>query len=701
MKKLIVFLFLLVPLFVSGQVKNEKNFGYPLMKLEAIAEELPAGNYLRQVERLAKTTVVPSVDYSHLVTVRDQLNGNTCVSFVTVGAMELSYNLKFGSKVSPLSSPGFIYNLVNLNNSGSAFGMTLNLLQDLGCPEENKFPYNPDAYKILPDFSIMEAGLSNRINSWDWWFVGDTLPRPSPGSVPISTPGYLGVNIMKEQLAAGKPVMIEFSTTVGFGGNLANDNWIYSYDAYGQAPFTGGHSLLAVGYDDNKPTRDGPGAIRFLNSWGNLMDNGFVWISYKALALQQFNSRAYVLELRDNYKPTLVLEMTVDGLNGAQFRNQDCGLVIDGATSSQKFLRFIGSYVNPTQILIDLTDLNSSMFNSASFFIRVRNPEGTSQNLIIKSLHFVDASRDIDYYFAANQQLNGGEVDVEWNFRSTDFSLSIQPSDSVMVKEKSQLLVKVGVDPGKPLSYSLTTIPVIEGLKIDTAGNISWVPDYNQAGVYKFVIKGTDTEGASSTTEATITVLHTNRSPVFSEVLTSQTVLVHNIGQQPFQFSYSAVDPDNDQVTFTLSEGPIGSSISTSGQFTWLPSPEQAGQAFPVVVYVTDGELVDSTSAILTGSTLVGVEDLAGIPTEYALSQNYPNPFNPATTIRFALPKSGRVTLVVYNLLGQEVSTLVNEELSLGSHEVKFDANNLASGIYIYRISTADFTASKKMLLTK
>ena len=89
------------------------------------------------------------------------------------------------------------------------------------------------------------------------------------------------------------------------------------------------------------------------------------------------------------------------------------------------------------------------------------------------------------------------------------------------------------------------------------------------------------------------------------------------------------------------------------------------------------------------------------IPVTYALEQNYPNPFNPATTIRYQIPKVGIVTLKVYDLLGAEVATLVNEEKVAGKYEVNFDANNLASGIYIYRLNVNDFVNVKKMVLLK
>jgi hypothetical protein len=90
-----------------------------------------------------------------------------------------------------------------------------------------------------------------------------------------------------------------------------------------------------------------------------------------------------------------------------------------------------------------------------------------------------------------------------------------------------------------------------------------------------------------------------------------------------------------------------------------------------------------------------------GIPESFSLDQNYPNPFNPSTSIRFNIPESGLVTLKVYNALGQEVATLLNEIKNAGSYEYNFNAANLTSGIYFYKIQSNNFTATKKMILIK
>ena len=90
-----------------------------------------------------------------------------------------------------------------------------------------------------------------------------------------------------------------------------------------------------------------------------------------------------------------------------------------------------------------------------------------------------------------------------------------------------------------------------------------------------------------------------------------------------------------------------------------------------------------------------------GAPLRFDLAQNYPNPFNPTTTIKFELPKASHVSLNVYDLLGREVTMLVNDKIDAGFHEVRFDGSNIASGVYFYRLQAGDFVATKRFLLLR
>jgi hypothetical protein len=103
-----------------------------------------------------------------------------------------------------------------------------------------------------------------------------------------------------------------------------------------------------------------------------------------------------------------------------------------------------------------------------------------------------------------------------------------------------------------------------------------------------------------------------------------------------------------------------------------------------------------------TISALTDVKETSGkIPTEFVLSQNFPNPFNPTTTINYSVSKNSSVILKVFNIMGKEVETLVNEQKTAGNYEVKFDAGKLSSGVYFYQLKSGDFISTKKLILLK
>jgi len=107
-----------------------------------------------------------------------------------------------------------------------------------------------------------------------------------------------------------------------------------------------------------------------------------------------------------------------------------------------------------------------------------------------------------------------------------------------------------------------------------------------------------------------------------------------------------------------------------------------------------------STSAVITVSGID--EELVGLrPETFALYSNYPNPFNPSTKIRYAIPQAAFTSLKVYTILGQEVATLISEEKTPGVYEVNFDATNLTSGTYLYKLQAGDFSETKKMIILK
>ena len=111
-----------------------------------------------------------------------------------------------------------------------------------------------------------------------------------------------------------------------------------------------------------------------------------------------------------------------------------------------------------------------------------------------------------------------------------------------------------------------------------------------------------------------------------------------------------------------------------------------------------NGTIFHTTTGGVTG---IIDNSAKSLPNQFALEQNYPNPFNPTTNISYSLPRNGFVTLKVYDILGREVRTLVNEYEAAGSYNVTFNASNFASGVYIYQLRSGNFLATKKLLLMK
>ncbi len=102
-----------------------------------------------------------------------------------------------------------------------------------------------------------------------------------------------------------------------------------------------------------------------------------------------------------------------------------------------------------------------------------------------------------------------------------------------------------------------------------------------------------------------------------------------------------------------------------------------------------------------TGNVVGIININSELPNQFSLLQNYPNPFNPTTKIRFALPKSSFATLVIYDVLGREMETLVNEQLNAGIYEADWSADKFASGVYYYKLVAGDYTETRKMILIK
>ncbi len=168
------------------------------------------------------------------------------------------------------------------------------------------------------------------------------------------------------------------------------------------------------------------------------------------------------------------------------------------------------------------------------------------------------------------------------------------------------------------------------------------------------------------------------------------------------QFWQNDIWVNNSQTSFTYDNydnaitGKFETWNSSSG--TWLAT--ETGFSVPYN-HGNDSLSVICSHCVIEYSLFSSINDERSNNITFTLSQNYPNPFNPSTTISFDLPNSEFVTLKVYDVLGREITTLVNEELYAGQHTKVFNAENLSSGVYFYKLQAGNFSETRKMILTK
>ena len=258
--------------------------------------------------------------------------------------------------------------------------------------------------------------------------------------------------------------------------------------------------------------------------------------------------------------------------------------------------------------------------------------------------------------------------------------------------------------------YCTASNCVISKIGYTTDGGNNWntltVPDPNGYGVTDVEFNNNNTLGlASCYTGGLYSYIFrtTNSGANWTAVYTMPVIdEIHNmvnIGNSTYWYyciTNQIRKSTNDGSAWTLS-----ASLSNTDQFTHMDAIGLNNRIYAWAVLNTGSimKLVDSVSTI--GISTISNE----VPENYSLSQNYPNPFNPVTNIKFDLPQSGFVTLKVYNLLGEEVSTLVNQDLAVGTYKVDFDGTNLASGTYLYKLNITNnnstFSDVKKMILVK
>ncbi|MHB9041612.1 MAG: DUF5666 domain-containing protein, partial [Melioribacteraceae bacterium] len=316
--------------------------------------------------------------------------------------------------------------------------------------------------------------------------------------------------------------------------------------------------------------------------------------------------------------------------------------------------------------------------------------EGTIENLTLNSITVMGKTFAVD-----SSTLVVGHGTGVITFASLTLGLKVEVKGALSTSGVlTAKLIKVHPDHefevyGKINSLSGTQL-VIAGLTIMTDQNTVYYDEFDNA--------------------VTFDSLKVNQ---FVEVKYVKTVLNENLAvkveiekdPQSVQFNGMVTAASSSNIRLSIPSFSINSNtVFISSTYTPVQSSSiQVGQSVTVWASQDQSGNLKAVQVQQISGSVTSVNDggKESLPTDYELKQNYPNPFNPTTSISFTLSKVENVSLTVYNIIGQEVASLVNGQMNAGLHVVTFNAARLASGIYFYRLHAGDFVAIKKMVLLK
>ncbi len=336
------------------------------------------------------------------------------------------------------------------------------------------------------------------------------------------------------------------------------------------------------------------------------------------------------------------------------------------------------STLSDTSILIDQFEYENTYF----WRVKASNTAGDSDYSTANSFTTKEAPESAPIVKSAL-----GEIILEEDFE-TYFVKSL---DSVFTDIESPELVYEIVFNSENIDASLKKDSLF----------VSSIQDSN--GVNQVVIKATDTGGLFVHDTLTIQVLSVNDIPYVENLVDTVSFTTKLSGEFNFAGKVKDVETPFEELMFSAVVVPeqIAYSLDVENGLIELSSDTFTGEG--VLTFTAKDAEGDSVSVdvILVVSMSTSNEDDGQLPAQFSLSQNYPNPFNPSSTIKFGIPEAAVVKLEVYNLLGQRVKSLVNARKPAGYHTVTFNASDLSSGMYIYRIQAGDFVQIKRMTLIK
>jgi len=397
---------------------------------------------------------------------------------------------------------------------------------------------------------------------------------------------------------------------------------------------------------------------------------------------------------------------------GAYFQNTNTGLDVFILKFNQSGVRQWATYYGGSGYEEDCsiaTDINSSILingrtNSTDF--PVQNPGGGA--------YFQDTYAGFEDLFVMKFNSNGVRQWATYyggNNEDKGYSITSDNNNNILITGKTESINFPVQNPGGGTYFQGThggggaNYDDVFILKFNSSGVRQWATYYG---------------GNEKDIGHSITADNNNNILVTGETQSSNFP-IHNPGGGVYYQGTNAGYQDifilkfnsggvRQWATYYGGDGPdLGRSINTDGNNYILVTGSTISFNFPVFdpgggayFQSTPGYLSDVFILGFTSSGVIGVNTVStSNPDGYALYQNYPNPFNPNTNIKFDIPKSSHVRLIIYDILGKEVTTLVNEKLSAGSYEVDWNASNNNSGVYLYKLKSGDYVNVKKMVLVK
>jgi len=303
---------------------------------------------------------------------------------------------------------------------------------------------------------------------------------------------------------------------------------------------------------------------------------------------------------------------------------------------------------------------------------------------LVTAAHFHNASYGFNGEIVKDITFVGGHAEGEWTASDASQPLTPELMDELLAgriyvnvhtTDNSEGEIRGNVFGVFGFTAQLSGDQIVQPVTTDASGTAAFFlfPHESSAG---YVLEFLMTVQGLTVSEA-----HFHRAAAGEDGPIVKTIIFDgNFGGGEW-FWNDSVDPLTDDLVTELLNGNIYVNIHTSA----YSGGELRGQVLQGI-----------------GSVVIGIEDEQRLmPNSFSLKQNYPNPFNPRTMIEYTLPKSEKVLLTVYNLLGEEVTRLIDKRIAAGVHQVTWDALNVASGIYFYRLKAGDFIQTRKMVVLK